>query len=304
MLRLLSTALAIILAGCSTAAVDPPDTTLEASPSQISPTSSPGSRPAEPSGAEATATSDSCASPAELVAAYPRPEADSFFIPDTAEIIGCTTRFVTAAITDSRIEYPNDNGTQAIFARTGSDVQYLNADTGTFCAAEGSVYAANGVPEVPRSDAESLGCADGWTTLSSGDRVWLVDGRDYEREETFGTGYFFSSPSGNFTCALLELYALCEGQTSPVPDRPGSCPATAEWGNGMQVADVATPRFGQVEYLCATRSLTVPDAPTLPYGEALQGYGFTCVFDEAGTRCVDDQTSRGFRVARDSNNLI
>ena len=127
-----------------------------------------------------------------------------------------------------------------------------------------------------------------------------VDSADYRRE--YG-GYSFTSPSGSFYCGIAPAsygdpgFAVCQGETIPVPPRPAECRTGISWGGGMYVNDA-----GKVDYVCAG-GLILSDGSSkvLPYGAALAVAGMACTSAETGMRCVNDRTGHGFRISTASN---
>lgn len=123
----------------------------------------------------------------------------------------------------------------------------------------------------------------------------------FERNES----YYFTSPDGNFECAILKLpnrtEAGCEGVTTPVPPRPDDC--MVNWGNGIRVTNE-----GEGAFMCSggavyTSGGASPDA-VLPAGQPLTKLGFTCTTAAATVSCVNEQTTHGFTVAADSNEVF
>ncbi|MGC0365686.1 hypothetical protein ABH922_003670 [Rhodococcus sp. 27YEA15] len=123
----------------------------------------------------------------------------------------------------------------------------------------------------------------------------------FERNES----YYFTTPDGNFQCAVIKLptriEAGCEGVTTPVPPRPDSC--MINWGNAIRVTD-----GDDVGFMCSGGELYTsggPSAdPVLAAGQPLSKLGFTCTTTATDVSCVNDQTARGFRVAADSNEVF
>lgn len=123
----------------------------------------------------------------------------------------------------------------------------------------------------------------------------------YEHNES----YFFTSPDGNFQCGIIRLptriEAGCEGVTTPVPPRPESC--MVNWGNGIRVQNE-----GEGAFMCSGGPVYMSGGaevdPVLLAGTALAKLGFTCTTTETEVSCVNDQTTHGFTVAADSNEVF
>ena len=123
----------------------------------------------------------------------------------------------------------------------------------------------------------------------------------FERNES----YYFTTPDGNFQCGIIKLptriEAGCEGTTTPVPPRPESC--MVNWGSGIRVTDE-----GEGAFMCSGGEVYTsggPDAdPVLAAGQPLSKLGFTCTTTATDVSCVNDQTTHGFTVAADSNEVF
>lgn len=123
----------------------------------------------------------------------------------------------------------------------------------------------------------------------------------FERNES----YYFTTPDGNFQCGIIRLptriEAGCEGTTTPVPPRPESC--MVNWGNGIRVQDE-----GEGAFMCSGGPVYMsggPEAdPVLPPGTPLSKLGFTCTTTATDVSCVNEQTTHGFTVAADSNEVF
>ncbi len=101
----------------------------------------------------------------------------------------------------------------------------------------------------------------------------------------------FSSPSGNIGCFLTVEVARCdieEREWEPTP-APPSC--TATWGQGLVVA------AGEGQLTCA-RSTVLGATQELGYGRSISAGTFTCSSSEAGMRCENTATGKGFSISR------
>ncbi len=115
--------------------------------------------------------------------------------------------------------------------------------------------------------------------------------------------HMFTSPDGTFHCGIesaddsRSARAGCQGDTSPLPARPTSCPTSTLWGDGMTVD-----ANGSTHFLCAD-DVEFPSrtAAPLAYGQMVTALGFTCASRHDGIWCRDDNTGHGFRIASDSN---
>ena len=107
----------------------------------------------------------------------------------------------------------------------------------------------------------------------------------------------FSTPTGNIGCSLTPDGARCD-----IVDRawdPGPPPAdcAATWGAGVQVGPQGA------GLVCAADSVLGTAAP-LDYGAVSEVGTFRCTSTEAGVRCEDLATGRGFALARTSYTLF
>lgn len=101
----------------------------------------------------------------------------------------------------------------------------------------------------------------------------------------------FSSPSGNIGCYLTVEVARCdieEREWEPTATPP-SC--TAIWGQGLVVA------AGEAQLTCARSSVLGPEQQ-LAYGRSISAGTFACSSSEAGMRCENTATGKGFSVSR------
>ena len=151
---------------------------------------------------------------------------------------------------------------------------------------------ADSAPTVAAQPSSSTTTAVPTTTLTD---------VQFERNES----YYFTTPDGNFQCGIIKLptriEAGCEGTTTPVPPRPESC--MVNWGNGIRVTDE-----GEGAFMCSGGEVYTsggPDAdPVLAAGQPLSKLGFTCTTTATDVSCVNDQTTHGFTVAADSNEVF
>lgn len=107
----------------------------------------------------------------------------------------------------------------------------------------------------------------------------------------------FSSPSGNIGCSVTPELARCD-----IVDRawdPGAPPpeCTATWGAGVQVSPQGA------SLVCAADSVLGGQAP-LAYGATSEVGTYRCTSTEAGMRCEDVATGRGFALARTDYTLF
>jgi hypothetical protein len=126
-------------------------------------------------------------------------------------------------------------------------------------------------------------------------------GNDPVPAEQYNQGpfYFFTSPGGEYNCGIDQEWALCQGETQPLPPDPG-CRAT--WGYGMSVDNT-----GRADFLCAGGLIYGPlnrnpdERDELPAGRTITAFGFTCSSEPPGMRCTQDASGHGFYVAPETN---
>ncbi|OBG86401.1 hypothetical protein A5699_21645 [Mycobacterium sp. E802] len=127
----------------------------------------------------------------------------------------------------------------------------------------------------------------------------LVNAADYALEVDGRKGYYFSTPSGRWRCAILPRdRAGCQqangtsaigvtGAPTEVPDPTGgtAVPNALVLGQDTDAyfAALTEPDFAQSE------------AVVLPFGKVLAVAGFRCnVQEQSGVSCVRELTGRGF----------
>ena len=136
----------------------------------------------------------------------------------------------------------------------------------------------------------------------------LVDAAEYARRADGRiTGYYFSTPSGRWRCAILPR------------DRAG-CESAAGLTAGVGVADapevevdgrptapnaIAVDRDHDAGFVALTESqFADTSATTLPFGKVLAAAGFRCNVQEAsGVSCVRELTGYGFTFSGDGYSL-
>ena len=122
----------------------------------------------------------------------------------------------------------------------------------------------------------------------------------YHINGPIGPGYYFSSPSGNFYCAMGEDGTVGCQATVPVAgmEQCGSDPkvraAMVSWRAGDAAARVD----------CTTQGVFVgQSAAVLPYGESLRMAGNVCESLPTGVSCYPEGTNGGFVIAAEGIRL-
>lgn len=133
----------------------------------------------------------------------------------------------------------------------------------------------------------------------------LVDGSAYATEVNGRTGYYFSTPSGRWRCAILPRdKAGCQSagglSTISVPGAPTAVPD----GSGGTSAPnaVAVDRDHDAGFIALTEpEFSVDGAKPLPFGKVLAVAGFRCnVQQSSGVSCVRELTGKGFTFSGDT----
>lgn len=112
---------------------------------------------------------------------------------------------------------------------------------------------------------------------------------------------FFQSPSGNIGCAasneaVSEVRCDIAERTFTPPPKPAEC--DVDYGNGLVIAAGSAPQF-----VCAGDT-TLNNGPVLEYGQVNEVGSVKCTSREAGMTCLDEETGRGFLLARDRYELF
>jgi hypothetical protein len=107
---------------------------------------------------------------------------------------------------------------------------------------------------------------------------------------------FFQSPSGNIGCAgfeqeVVQIRCDIREHSWDSPPKPADC--DVDYGSGLVIE-----AGGKAEFVCAGDT-TLNSGPTLKYGEVNKVGLISCTSSEAGMRCVDEESGRGFFLARE-----
>lgn len=136
----------------------------------------------------------------------------------------------------------------------------------------------------------------------------LVNAAEYAIEVNGRKGYYFSTPSGRWQCAILPRdRAGCQpaggtstmsvtGAPETVPDATGATAAPnaliLDRDTDAHFANLAQPDFAQSA------------AVVLPFGKVLAVAGFRCnVQEQSGVSCVREVTGRGFTFSAEGYTL-
>jgi hypothetical protein len=101
----------------------------------------------------------------------------------------------------------------------------------------------------------------------------------------------FQMPSKNIGCGTSEGVLVCDILSGLKPEPERKC--ELDW-TGMEME-----RLGPSQPRCAGDTAYVQSAPVLQYGSTWRRDGFTCVSQQSGLQCRN-QENQGFLLARNS----
>lgn len=124
----------------------------------------------------------------------------------------------------------------------------------------------------------------------------LVNAFDYVGHVGEITGYYFTTPSGKWRCAILA-------------HTKAGCQASSSWQSGLGVQDepdstnaIAVDRDGDPQFV----ELEQPDfwldpgpAKVLQFNRVLAAAGFRCNVQESGVSCQSETSGNGFTFSAD-----
>jgi hypothetical protein len=127
----------------------------------------------------------------------------------------------------------------------------------------------------------------------------LVDAHAYFMTSDGMKGYYFTTPSGKWSCAILpRSQAGCQAasgsQTMSIPGAPDTVqgPNGPVAPNAIAVDDGGDPRFTWLNR--PGFSVKTGKVLVLDFGKTLAAAGFRCNVQEAGISCEDETTQKGF----------
>ena len=126
--------------------------------------------------------------------------------------------------------------------------------------------------------------------------VHLVNAFDYVGHAGDVTGYYFTSPSGRWRCAILtHAKAGCQASSRwqsglGVPDEPDAA-------NAIVVEETGDPQFVELEG--PEFWLQRGTAKTLQFNRILAAAGFRCNVQESGVSCLSETSGKGFTFSGD-----
>lgn len=144
----------------------------------------------------------------------------------------------------------------------------------------------------PEASSESPTPTQAPSTSALDPPVRSVDPESYRGQDR-NDGYFFTSPSGNLSCGILDggvtgCQAWSLVANLPECDKPqtNSSPAI-EFTRGQQASG-----------FCLSEGAFFSEALILEYGREIHVAGITCSSELTGVTCIEESTGLGFTAAR------
>jgi hypothetical protein len=128
----------------------------------------------------------------------------------------------------------------------------------------------------------------------------LTNPFDYFTQSDGRKGYFFTTPSGKWSCAILpHEKAGCQaagGKTTlEIEGAPKSAPNSNGEPGPVNAIAITTTGDARFESLHDADFRLVPGpAKTLPFNKILAAAGFRCNVQDAGVSCGSESTANGF----------
>jgi hypothetical protein len=137
----------------------------------------------------------------------------------------------------------------------------------------------------------------------------LANAFDYYAQPASKTGYYFTTPSKRWVCAIFPREkAGCQsstGSTIPINGAPNTVPdahGDQSAPNAIQVDEVTDAQFASLE--APGYDLVPGPAAVLPFNKVLSAAGFRCNVQEAsGVSCGNELTGKGFTFSADGYTL-
>lgn len=137
----------------------------------------------------------------------------------------------------------------------------------------------------------------------------LANAFDFAAQPDGVTGYYFTSPSKRWVCAIIPRERVgCQSSTGSriaiigAPDSVADAQGEARPPNAIQVDRVSDAQFASVDV--PGYALVPGPAAVLPFGKVLTVAGFRCNVQEAtGISCLSELTGKGFTFSSDGYTL-
>jgi hypothetical protein len=158
-----------------------------------------------------------------------------------------------------------------------------------------------GCSEVPventsESPANPATAAPTATPSARPSNAHLVNAFDYVEHVGEITGYYFTTPSGRWRCAILA-------------HTNAGCQASSSWQSGMGVPNepdstnaILVDRDGEPQFVALEQPefwLDPGPAKVLPFNRILAAAGYRCNVQESGVSCQSDTSGKGFTFSAD-----
>ena len=150
--------------------------------------------------------------------------------------------------------------------------------------------------DTPASPAVSTAPTRGPATNAN-----LLNAYDYYAQTNGRAGYYFTTPSGKWRCAIL-------------PHVKAGCQSTTNSQSGMGIRGepdtvanaIVVEREGDAHFALLDEpelSLVPGPAKALPFNKILAAAGFRCNVQDAGVSCLSELTGNGFTFSSDGYTL-
>ncbi|MFG1935199.1 hypothetical protein ACGFK1_31815 [Mycobacterium sp. NPDC048908] len=167
----------------------------------------------------------------------------------------------------------------------------------TLCAIAVLAAGCSGATVVNTSDTPSQPTAAPSAAPSPApSNAHLVNAFDYVGHDGDTTGYYFTTPSGKWKCAILtHTKAGCQAASSwqsglGVDGEPDST-------NAIVVAKEGDPQFVELDQ--PQFALPSESAKVLQFNKILAAAGFRCNVQESGVSCLSESSGKGFTFSSD-----
>ena len=148
----------------------------------------------------------------------------------------------------------------------------------------------------PEPRPETATAAPTATSTPPPSNAHLVNAFDYVGHVGEITGYYFTTPSGKWRCAILA-------------HTKAGCQASSSWQSGLGVQDepdstnaIAVDRDGDPQFVELEQPefwLVPGPANALQFNRILAAAGFRCNVQESGVSCQSETSGKGFTFSAD-----
>jgi hypothetical protein len=152
------------------------------------------------------------------------------------------------------------------------------------------------VVSTDESPAQTATAGPTATSSAPPSNAHLVNAFDYVGHVGDTTGYYFTTPSGKWRCAILA-------------HTKAGCQASSSWQSGLGVQDepdstnaIAVERDGDPQFVALDQpefSLDSGPAKALQFNRILAAAGFRCNVQESGVSCQSEASGKGFTFSAD-----